>query len=109
MSPPRSKSSQDSSKQFRMRARSGELAMREKRLGRYALLGLYITSLSLSAQQSANVELGRLGTGAEVSFVRSAAGEWGLEIKGGPTPRLLQPKPARVEVYHSDRDIRQLA
>ena len=47
-------------------------------------------------------------TGANVLFTRSASGEWGIEIAGGPAPRILQPKPARIEVYRADSDIQQL-
>ena len=59
-------------------------------------------------QRDARVELGHLQTGANVSFTRSASGEWGIEIAGGPAPRILQPKPARIEVYRADNDIQQL-
>jgi hypothetical protein len=34
---------------------------------------------------------------------------WAIAISGGPAPRISQPKPARLEVYHSDQDIRLLA
>src|SRR5579859_3334331 len=60
-------------------------------------------------QRGARVELGHLQTGADVSFARSASGDWGMEISGGPAPRILQPKPARIEVYRADSDIQQLA
>ena len=53
--------------------------------------------------------MGRLQTGATVSFVRAAGGEWGIEIAGGAAPRILQPKPARLEVFRTEEDIRQLA
>ena len=74
-----------------------------------ALLGLTLAGPVLFAQQGARVELGRLETGATVSFVRAAAGEWGIEIAGGTAPRILQPKPANLEVYRAEDDIRQLA
>ena len=60
-------------------------------------------------QQSARLALGRLQTGAIVSFTRSASGDWGIEITGGPAPRILQAKPASIEVYRADNDIQQLA
>ena len=59
-------------------------------------------------QRDGRVELGHLQTGANVLFTRSASGEWGMEIAGGPAPRILQPKPARIEVYRADNDIQQL-
>ena len=48
-------------------------------------------------------------TGATVAFVRSPNAEWGLEIAGGPAPRVVQLKPAELEVSRSDKDLRQLA
>lgn len=61
------------------------------------------------AQAGAQVNLGTLPTGANVSFTRAASGQWGLEIAGGPTPRIEQAQPARLEIYRSDNDIRELA
>jgi hypothetical protein len=73
------------------------------------VLGLCLTVSATFAQQADRVDLGRLQTGATVSFVRAGEGEWGLEIAGGAAPRLLQPKPARLEVFRAAEDIRQLA
>ena len=78
-------------------------------INKYLLLGLGIAGSALLAQQSARLEFGRLQTGATVSFARSSAGEWGIEITGASAPRVQQPKPARLEVYRADDDIRQLA
>ena len=64
---------------------------------------------SLSAQPSGRLELGRLQTGAIVSFVRSTSGEWGLEIAGGPVARISQPKPARLELSPTEEETRELA
>ena len=55
------------------------------------------------------VAVGRLQTGATVSLVRVEAGGWGLEITGAATPRVSQPRPARLEVFRADDDIRELA
>jgi hypothetical protein len=55
------------------------------------------------------MDLGRLPTGATMSFVRGAGGDWGIEIAGGAAPVIQQPKPAKLEVYRPDADIRQLA
>ena len=60
-----------------------------------------------AAQQP--IQLGRLKTGATVSFVRSNAGEWGIEITGSSAPRIAQQKPAAIEVYRSDDDIHELS
>ena len=83
-----------------------------KSIGCWNLLVLVPLGVSaLCAQQAARVDLGRLQTGATVSFARSAAGEWGIEIAGAGAgaPQIRQPKPARLEVFRADDDIRQLA
>ena len=71
------------------------------------MLGLCLTVSTVFAQQGARVELGRLQTGATVSFIRAADGEWGIEITGSESPRILQPKPAKLEVFNTETDIRQ--
>jgi hypothetical protein len=73
------------------------------------LIGLCLAASPSFAQQGARVELGRLQTGATVSFARSAANEWGIEIAGGAAPRIVQRQPARLEVFRAEDDIRQLA
>ena len=77
------------------------------RFGRYLLL--ICMAGTLSAQTRGRIELGRLQTDATVSFTRSTAGEWGLEIAGGSVPRILQPKPARLEVLTAEQQVRELA
>ncbi len=72
-----------------------------------ALLGL--AGSVAFAQSSDHVELGRLPTGAAISFVRSTEGEWGVAIEGATTPNFRQLKPARIEVYRTEDDIRPLA
>ena len=61
------------------------------------------------AQQSNRVDLGRLQTGSTVSFLSEKGGEWGIEISGGVAPRLTQMKPAQIEVFRAEDDIRELA
>jgi len=72
------------------------------------LFGLCLTLSPAFAQQGDRIGFGRLQTGATVSFVRDAGGDWGIEISGGPSPRLTQLKPAHVEVYRTETDIREL-
>jgi hypothetical protein len=72
------------------------------------LIVLWLPGPAAFAQRGTRVDLGRLQTGANVWFTRSASGEWGMEIAGGPAPRILQPKPARIEVYRADSDIQEL-
>jgi hypothetical protein len=73
------------------------------------ILWLCLAEFTAFAQQENRVDLGRLTTGATVSFVRSASGEWGIEISGGAAPRMIQEKPARIEVFQTEEDIRTLA
>ncbi len=69
---------------------------------------VYLAAAAAWAQAAERVDLGRLQTGATVSFVRGAGGDWGTEIFGAP-PRILQPKTAQLEVYYTEEDIHQLA
>ena len=75
---------------------------------KYVLIWLSLGVSVLFAQQSERVDLGRLQTGATVSFVHTAEG-WGIEITGAAAPRIAQPKPAKFEVFSTEEDIRQLA
>ncbi len=77
--------------------------------GKYVLLGLCLTGSGALAQQGDRVDLGRLPTGAMVSFVCATGGEWGIEIAGAAAPHIQQPKPAKLEVFRAEEDIRQLA
>ena len=77
--------------------------------GKYMLLGLSLAGSTAFAKQGDRADLGRLQTGATVSFVRAAGGEWGIEVAGGAAPRIVQPKPAMLEVFRTEQDIRQLA
>lgn len=77
--------------------------------GKYVILGLCLTVSTEFAQQEDRLDLGRLQTGATVSFVRNGGGEWGIEISGGTIPRLMQSKPAKLEIFETEQDIRDLA
>ncbi len=41
--------------------------------------------------------------------MRAASGEWGIEIAGAAAPRILQPQPAKLEIFRTEDEIRQLA
>jgi hypothetical protein len=73
------------------------------------MLGLCLTVSTAAAQQNDRVDLGILQTGATVSFVQDERDEWGIEISDGVAPRLTQPQPAQIEVFHEDGDIHMLA
>jgi hypothetical protein len=82
----------------------------EKQMFCRCLLFGYCLALSVSVgQQSDRVELGRLQTGATFSFIHSSGGEWGIEIAGVEAPRILQQKPARIEVFRTQEDVRTFA
>jgi len=73
------------------------------------LILLFCISVSVSfSQQSNPVELGKLETGATISFVRVAEGEWGIEVLGGAAPRITQKLPVRIEVFQKEKDIIEL-
>src|SRR5579863_10052958 len=61
------------------------------------------------ANSSGRVELGRLANGATVTFVRSGSADWGLEISFRAGSFLSQQKPAEIEVYRADQNVRDFA
>jgi hypothetical protein len=74
-----------------------------------SLLWLLIASIA-SGQQAANsVELGRLKSGAAVTFVRGTSGEWGLDVSAGGALHMAQPQPAEIEVFRGADNVRHLA
>ncbi len=91
------------------RAKSGCHSLPAKRAARLVALGLGLVGSTLFALPGERVDLGSLTTGSTVSFVRGAEGEWGLAIEGAGNPGFRQAKPARLEVYRADDDIRPFA
>jgi hypothetical protein len=77
--------------------------------GKCVLLGPCLAASAALAEEGDRVDLGRLQTGATVSFVRGAGGEWGIEFSGGTAPRLTQQKPAQIEVFRGEENVQQLA
>jgi hypothetical protein len=55
------------------------------------------------------IVLGRLANDAEVAFVRAGTGDWGIAISGNAVPRIVQSKPAQIEIYRSDNNVSDLA
>ena len=74
-----------------------------------AITGLIATATPTALAQSGKTILGKLSSGAEVAFIQGDTGTWGIEIAGGPAPRVQQAKPAAIELYRADDDIQQLA
>ena len=62
-------------------------------------------TLNLLAQQGECVKLGKLKTGATVSFIKQPEGYWGIEISGGATPKIFQEKPVKIEINESEEKI----
>ena len=80
----------------------------------FAIRALFVLCLAAGSALAApppdsRVTLGQVQTGARMAFVRTASGEWGIEIAGASAPRMAQAQPARVEVMHGEANIRQLA
>lgn len=73
------------------------------------LAAAVLAAAFLPADAAPRVELGRLQTGAHVAFIKTSTGTWAMEIAGSAAPRIVQPAPARVEVYRNEQDIRPLA
>lgn len=83
---------------------------------RFALTGALLFVLAGSGQQrrpdassDGRMEAGRLSNGASVGFVRGGSGEWGMEISGGGSVRMLQAKPAQIEIYRGGNNLSQFA
>ncbi|MGA9294600.1 MAG: hypothetical protein WBV81_18565 [Ignavibacteriaceae bacterium] len=80
-----------------------------KKLSKYALFVLCLMVPAMSAQQVDRIDLGKLKTGATVSFMSTSGGEWGIEIFGSSAPRITQLKPAQIEIFRKEKDILELA
>ena len=74
-----------------------------------SLMWLLAASVTFGQQAASRLDLGRLANGAALTFVRSASGEWGIEISGGTAPTMSQLKPAQIEVYRGDENVSDLA
>jgi hypothetical protein len=77
--------------------------------GKIVIFGLCLAGSAVLAQQGDRVDLGILQTGAMVSFVRTAEGEWGIEISGAAAPMMRQQKPVQIQVLRPEEDIYELA
>jgi len=83
--------------------------MNQKIFCKSIAFGICLTLLSACSQKGTRVDLGNLKSGATVSFVRATGGQWGIEITEGTTPKLMQQKPAQIEVYKDKDNLLQLA
>jgi hypothetical protein len=76
--------------------------------GKCVIPGLCLIVSAASAQNNDRLELGTMQTNATVSFVRTAGGEWGIEITGGIAPHLKQQKPVQIQIFRTEEDISEL-
>ncbi len=67
------------------------------------------TALGRAAPAVSDVVLGRLATGATVTFTPVAPAGWGIAVAGGSAPRVTQDKPVRLEICDSEGEVRELA
>lgn len=67
------------------------------------------TARGRSAPAVSDVVLGRLTTGATVTFTPVAPAGWGVAVAGGPAPRVAQDTPVRLEISDSEDEVRELA
>ena len=77
--------------------------------GKWIVLGLCLIVSAACSQQNGRIDLGRLQTGAKVSFVKTTDGEWGIEIKGSKVPVVMQPRPFSLQVFLTEDSIQELA
>jgi hypothetical protein len=76
--------------------------------GKSIILGLCLIVSVVFAEKDDRIDLGRLQTGATISFILNAGAEWGIEISGSIMPRITQLKPAQIEVCETEDDLREL-
>ena len=77
-----------------------------------AVAGLSVASMARAqagAGSAARIPLGLLTNGAEVTFVRSGSGAWGIEISGDAVQPVSQEKPAQIEVYRSNENVQDFS
>ena len=65
--------------------------------------------LAACNQQNDQIKLGRLQTGATVSFVQDSAGTWGIEISDRSAQLMKQIHPAQIEVFNGGANAEYLA
>jgi hypothetical protein len=84
-------------------------SLRSVALFLFAIASLACAQKPAATTASDRIMLGRLASGASVSFVPAGSGTWGIEISGNSAPRIAQPKPAQIEVFKSEQDVEDLA
>jgi hypothetical protein len=78
-------------------------------LNKYLIFCICIIISAVYTQQNNREDLGKLSTGATVSFLQTSDNDWGLEISGGNIPRMVQQKPIVIEILQSEDNILKLS
>lgn len=79
-----------------------------KNLKRPFILGLSLLLMSSCSQRNKLI-MGSLDSGASVSFQKDSTGTWGIEISAKDFPVFTQHKPAQIEIFRDDNDVKILA
>jgi hypothetical protein len=77
-------------------------------LSSFLIAILSIVTLTAMAQKDNRIVPGQIANGQKVSFLKTSDGLWDIDISGKSSPAISQSKPAIIEVYQSDEDIREL-
>jgi hypothetical protein len=80
-----------------------------KKVSKFLICGLSIILLAACSHDSKKIKLGRLQTGAAVSFVCDSAGDWGIEISDRSVMFMKQDRPAQIEVFQGGDNVKALA
>lgn len=70
------------------------------------ILGLCLVFFA-SCTQNNQTNLGKLDSGAKVSFMLNEKGDWGIEISGEDSPLIIQQNPVQIEVFKGEENIVQ--
>lgn len=68
------------------------------------VLLIYMAILTACSQTN-TVNLGKLDSGADVSFQRNDNDEWDIEISGENSPVIMQKNPAQIEVFNGEDNV----
>lgn len=80
-----------------------------KTINKCLAIGLCLSILAACSQKGDRVKLGSLQTGAMVSFVRTPAGDWGIEISDKAVMHMKLSNPAQISIYQGGQNSVDLA
>jgi hypothetical protein len=73
-----------------------------------SIIGFIMLLLTACTKSGDYMSLGLLKNGETVSFVRTEASRWGINISGGPAPVISQMNPVRLEILQNEDDTQVL-